>query len=252
MGSIFCCKFFFKKDETSQDLEIQNVKTNVEDPIKRKIEFNNITLSNSKNENIEENIEKKDESTTNLNENIEKRNKDNENEEDDIITEDLKLKNLLVNQPTLKEEEIENKLKEDNKKKTENIKIEEKKEEQKDDDDSNNPIFQKEEDKIEKPKTNTLPLSQGIENKINNILNQIDSNEKKTSGPIKIETQFKKVNTQYTEEEKKQREERLKKRLERAKKKRQDEQEDKSKIKKDENIIKKAEEVEKKLTNDNK
>ena len=198
MGSLLCCKFFWK-NETPPN---KDIKKEVDDPIKRKIEFNEISLTNSKKDNTNEIFDKKDELTTNINETIEKTNKDNENEEDDIIKEDLKLKNKIENQKSLKEEEIDNKLKGDNKKKSEKIEIKKNIEEQKENDDLNNPIFQKEDDKIEKPKANTLFLSQGIENKINDILNQIDENEKKTnenSGPIKIETQFKKVNTQYTE-----------------------------------------------------
>ena len=196
MGSIFCCKFF-KKENVTKDLEINDIKTKVEDPIKRKIEFNQISLTDSKKENNVEKIEEKEESTTNLNEKLEKINKDNENEEDDIITEDIKLKNIIENQPSLKEEKIENKFEEDKNKNPENIE-KEKEEQNYEEDDSKNPLFQKEEKEIEKPKANTLFLSQGIENKINEILNQIDNNEKKTneiSNPIKIESQYKKVNT---------------------------------------------------------
>ena len=62
-------------------------------------------------------FDKKDELITKINEKIEKANKDNENEEDDVIKEDLKIKNNIIeNHKSLKEKEIDNKLKGDNKK----------------------------------------------------------------------------------------------------------------------------------------
>ena len=42
MGSLLCCKFFWK-NETPPN---KDIKKEVDDPIKRKIEFNEISLTN--------------------------------------------------------------------------------------------------------------------------------------------------------------------------------------------------------------
>ena len=75
-----------------------------------------------------------------------------------------------------------------------------------------------------------------------------NKNKSLTSGPIVIESQFKKTPTIYNDEEKKQRADRLKNRLDRAKMRRQMERENKSKINLDNNIKKKVEEMENKLS----
>ena len=76
----------------------------------------------------------------------------------------------------------------------------------------------------------------------------ITKNKTIPSGPIVIESQFKKAPTVYNDEEKKQRADRLKNRLDRAKMRRKIEQENKAKINLDSNIKKKAEEMENKIS----
>ncbi len=113
----------------------------------------------------------------------------------------------------------------------------------------NNAFSIKDEKKSIKPIKSTL-LSASIEGKVKDLLNQMEENKNKslTSGPIVIESQFKKTPTIYNDEEKKQRADRLKNRLDRAKMRRQMERENKSKINLDNNIKKKVEEMENKLS----
>ena len=228
MGSIFCCKFFKgKPNEETIKTELPDIKKDINDEIKRKIEFNDLSSNISKEEEKTENIflSKKNESS--ISQKI--------NEDDDVIQENLKLT----------EDNFQKK--KEKKEKKENLEVEEKKENK---EDYNLENLNNENEN--KSKTVNTLMSMSIESKVKDILKKIDENDnkEKISEPIKIETQFKKVNTKYSEEEKKERDERLKKRLEKAKKKRQIEKENQEKIHLDENIIKKAEEVEKKFTKD--
>ena len=254
MGSIFCCKFFKgKPNEETIKTELPDIKKDINDEIKRKIEFNDLSSNKSKEEEKTENIflSKKNESS--ISQKI--------NEDDDVIQENLKLTEDNFKKKKEKKEKLEVE------EKKEKLEVEEKKENKEELEKKENleeMNLEKKENKEDynlenlnnenenKSKTVNTLMSMSIESKVKDILKKIDENDnkEKISEPIKIETQFKKVNTKYSEEEKKERDERLKKRLEKAKKKRQIEKENQEKIHLDENIIKKAEEVEKKFTKD--
>ena len=261
MGSIFCCKFFKgKPNEETIKTELPDIKKDINDEIKRKIEFNDLSSNKSKEEEKTENIflSKKNESS--ISQKI--------NEDDDVIQENLKLTEDNFQKKKEKKEKKENLEVEEKKENKEEMNLEkkenkeemnlEKKEnleemnlEKKENKEDYNLENLNNENENKSKTVNTL-MSMSIESKVKDILKKIDENDnkEKISEPIKIETQFKKVNTKYSEEEKKERDERLKKRLEKAKKKRQIEKENQEKIHLDENIIKKAEEVEKKFTKD--
>ena len=84
MGSIFCCKFFKgKPNEETIKTELPDIKKDINDEIKRKIEFNDLSSNISKEEEKTENIflSKKNESS--ISQKI--------NEDDDVIQENLKL-----------------------------------------------------------------------------------------------------------------------------------------------------------------
>ena len=238
MGSIFCCKFFKgKPNEETIKTELPDIKKDINDEIKRKIEFNDLSSNISKEEEKTENIflSKKNESS--ISQKI--------NEDEDVIQENLKLTEDNFKKKKEKKEKIEVEEKKENKEEMNLEKKENKEEynlEKKENKEEMN--LEKKENLEEmnlekkenleemnlenlnnnnenKSKTVNTLMSMSIESKVKDILKKIDDNDnkEKISEPIKIETQFKKVNTKYSEEEKKERDERLKKRLEKAKKK---------------------------------
>jgi hypothetical protein len=110
MGSIFCCKFFKgKPSEETIKTELPDIKKDINDEIKRKIEFNDLSSNKSKEEEKTENIflSKKNESS--ISQKI--------NEDDDVIQENLKLTEDNFQKKKEKKENLEEEEKKENKEK---------------------------------------------------------------------------------------------------------------------------------------
>ena len=108
MGSIFCCKFFKgKPNEETIKTELPDIKKDINDEIKRKIEFNDLSSNISKEEEKTENIflSKKNESS--ISQKI--------NEDDDVIQENLKLTEDNFKKKKEKKEKLEVEEKKENK-----------------------------------------------------------------------------------------------------------------------------------------